>query len=219
MGRNIFPPRRASPRARPKPGYALTLNRLEDRVTPALGTFELDGNATTQATHDWDQVYNDTALNPAQNTSRSITGAVLFLHDPVNAPTDDIFVGGQSTDINNVSSWRVGRGTPQSKSDLADVFASASEELVNGEPHTIVHFGADRFHNNGNATMGFWFFQTPVAVNPNGTFSGTHTVGDILVVANFSSTVASFAAYRWVGPGGTARGTAAADARDRGLGR
>ena len=40
-------------------------------------------------------------------------------------------------------------------------------------------------------------------MNPNGTFSGTHTVGDILVVANFASSVASFAAYRWVGPGGS----------------
>src|SRR5205085_1471429 len=57
------------------------LLRLEDRVTPTLGTFELDGNATTQGTHDWNQVYNDAVLNPGQNTSGSISGAVGFLHD------------------------------------------------------------------------------------------------------------------------------------------
>ena len=104
MGRRFFPPRRAARRARPKAGYALALNRLEDRVTPALGTFELDGDATSQGNPDWDQVYNDSALNPTQNSSRSIPGAVTFLHDPVNSAADDIFTGGQSTDINNISS-------------------------------------------------------------------------------------------------------------------
>jgi len=32
----------------------LRLQRLEDRITPALGPFEIDGNAITQVTHDWD---------------------------------------------------------------------------------------------------------------------------------------------------------------------
>jgi len=42
--------------------YVPSLVRLEHRVLLALGTFELDGNATTQTTHDWDQVYNDAVL-------------------------------------------------------------------------------------------------------------------------------------------------------------
>src|SRR6516165_8943656 len=64
---------------------AFHLERLEDRITPVLGPFELDGNAITQVTHDWDQVYNDAVLNPGQNTSGSIPGAVTFIHDPTNS--------------------------------------------------------------------------------------------------------------------------------------
>jgi uncharacterized repeat protein (TIGR01451 family) len=204
MGLNLYrrhvSPRRACART---PRFRLSLDRLEGRITPALGPFELDGNAITQATHDWDQVYNDAVLNPAQDTSSAIPGAVVFINDAVNSPTDDIFTGGQSTDLNDLTSWHVGRGTPQSKADIADVFAVASEVQVGGQTHNIVNFGADRFDNTGNATMGFWFFQNPVSVNPNGTFSGAHAVGDILIVANFSSSVATFVAYRWVGPGGS----------------
>ena len=64
-------------------------------ITPDVSDlpFELDGNATTQATHDWDQVYNDAVLNPGQNTSGSIPGTATFLHDPVNSGTDDSFSG------------------------------------------------------------------------------------------------------------------------------
>src|SRR6516162_108321 len=54
-----------------KQRYGLQLERLEDRMTPSvlLGTFELDGNATTgvlgppsgstTSSHDWDQVFAD----------------------------------------------------------------------------------------------------------------------------------------------------------------
>src|SRR5262249_2894135 len=92
---------RTGGRARPPLEYASknrcvpSLQRLEDRVTPTLGTFELDANATTQTTHDWDQVYNDAVLHPGQNTSGSISGAVFFKHDQVNTLTDDVFIGGQ----------------------------------------------------------------------------------------------------------------------------
>jgi uncharacterized repeat protein (TIGR01451 family) len=182
----------------------LSLNGLEDRTAPALGTFELDGNATTQSTVDWDRVYNDAVLNPTQNASGSIPGAVVFLHDPVSSATDNIFAGGQTTDLNDVTAWRWTHGAPQQKSDIANIYAAAYDVPVGNTTHTVVNFGADRISNNGNATMGFWFFQNPVSVNANGTFSGTHTVGDILIEADFTSSVALFTAYRWVGSGGSA---------------
>ena len=72
-----------------------------------------------------------------------------------------------------------------------------------GRPTTIINFGADRYDNVGNTTLGIWFFQNPISKNPNGTFSGAHTVGDILVVADSSSGVATINVYRWVGPGGS----------------
>src|SRR5205823_12444681 len=86
-------------------GTAVSFNL--DRTPPTLGTFELDGNATTQTTQDWNQVYNDAVLNPGQNTSGSIPGAVVFLHDPVNSlTTDETFIGGNSKDINDVNQWQ-----------------------------------------------------------------------------------------------------------------
>ena len=179
------------------------LQRLKDRVTPTLDTFELDGNPTTQTTHDWDQVYNDAVINPGQNTSGSISGAVLFQHDPVNSPLDDIFSGGLSKDINDLNKWAVALGTPQTKADIAVVFAVAYQVQVGAQTHTILNFGADRFDNSGNATMGFWFFQNPIRLNANGTFTGAHAPGDILLVVDFSSSTATIDAYRWVGPGGS----------------
>jgi uncharacterized repeat protein (TIGR01451 family) len=185
------------------------LEWLEDRITPVTpGPFQLDGDAITQVTtpptHDWDQVYNDAVLNPGQNTSGSVPGAVSFVHDPVNSPTDNVFTGGSTTDINDTSKWLWKHGpAPQAKDDLADVFAVAYEVPVNGVTHTVIDFGADRYANNGSATLGFWFFQNPVKANADGTFSGTHTVGDVLIVADFSSAAAAISAYKWVGPGGS----------------
>jgi uncharacterized repeat protein (TIGR01451 family) len=159
---------------------------------------------TTPPTHDWDQVYNDAILNPGQNTSGSIPGAVSFVHDPVNSQADNILTGGSTKDINDVSQWVWTQGTPQNKDDLADVFAVAYSVPVSGGPnHTVIDFGADRYTNNGAATLGFWFYQNPVTANPDGTFSGTHTVGDVLIVADFSSAAATISAYKWVGPGGS----------------
>ena len=99
----------------------------------------------------------------------------------------------------------VGQGTPQSKADIADAYAAAYQVQVGGQTHTIVNFGADRFDNVGNTTIGFWFFQNPISSEPQRDFSGTHTVGDILVVADSSSGVATINAYRWVGPGGSTK--------------
>jgi uncharacterized repeat protein (TIGR01451 family) len=208
--KNLFTGRR--PRA-PGPGakrsssatrYVPSLQCLEDRVTPTLGTFELDGNATALALgHDWDQVYNDAVLNPGRNTSGSISGAVTFRHDPVNSGTDDIFTGGQSKDINDLNQWMAGQGAPQAKADIADVYAVAYEVQVGGVIHTVLNFGTDKIDNNGNSTVGFWFFQNPIGINANGTFTGAHAPGDILLVADFSSSSATISAYRWVGPGGS----------------
>ena len=177
-------------------GTAVSFNL--DTTPATLGTFELDGNATTQTTHDWDQVYNDAVVNPGQNKSGSIPGAVAFIHDP-----DISVTGGQSKDTNDVNEWGWTTGTPQDKATLLDVFAAAYSVPSGGENHTILDFGADRYDNVGSTTLGFWFFQNPISKNPNGTFSGAHTVGDIFIVADFSSAVATINVYKWVGSGGS----------------
>src|SRR6476646_9819516 len=43
------------------------------------GAFELDGNALTASTHDWDKVYNDHLTNPPGSTSGA--NAISFNSD------------------------------------------------------------------------------------------------------------------------------------------
>src|ERR1700720_3676044 len=56
-----------------------------------------------------------------------------------------------------------------------------------GDGHTIVYFGADRYAVNGDSNIGFWFTQTPIGLNSNGTFSGTHQNGDMFVLSAFGN--------------------------------
>jgi hypothetical protein len=73
----------------------------------------------------------------------------------------------------------------------------------------LLYYGMDRIDNSGDAQNGFWFFQNPVSLNADGTFSGVHTVGDVLLVSDFSvgGGTAIINVYKWVGVGGDTNGT------------
>ena len=79
---------------------------------------------------------------------------------------------------------------------------------MNGD--LVVYFGADRFANDGDAQLGFWFFQNNITTTANGSFSGTHVVGDILVLANLTNggATATIQVLEWVGTGGDQKGGA-----------
>jgi hypothetical protein len=137
------------------------------------GLFELDGNATDEAAVpgiDWATVF----ANQGQPGNSFIT-------DAVNA-NDNIFTTGGSKDGNDVTQWKWTSGSPPDKDDLENAFAFLTSDAAGNE---IVYFGADRFSNSGDSDIGFWFFKQAVSVNPNGSFNGAHSVGDILVVADF----------------------------------
>ena len=82
----------------------------------------------------------------------------------------------------------------------------------------LLFFGSDRFDNSGDAQQGFWFFQKEVQlgtganagkfVNADGT-PAVHTVGDILVLTNFSNGggTSTIGVFEWVGSGGDTNGT------------
>jgi hypothetical protein len=217
LGKGIWPMR----------GIAvLSTTALLLAVTNTLGDsgiFELDGNAVTTTnsttTHDWDQVHTDAVAN---NTSTSGASAVSFVHDVTNTTADTEFTGGGSKDVSGIQKgpWLWNSSKPQAKDDIADAFAAAYS--VNG--HTFLYFGMDRYDNSGDATVGFWFFQDS-AVGLNGAkqgagthFTGIHTDGDLLLVADFSTggSNPTINAWRWSGsdasgslqsipvPGGTA---------------
>jgi hypothetical protein len=154
--------------------------------------FELDGNALSVASDDWDKV--------ALGTS-SATPAV-FVRDAIPPAADRIFTGGGSKDERDISgagqTWAHTTGEPPDKNDIEHAFAGAYFD-DNGD--LLIYFGADRFANNGDSAVGFWFFQDNVSVNPDGSFSGTHVPGDILITSDFRNGggVSVINVFKWVG--------------------
>src|SRR5207249_1100170 len=68
-------------------------------------------------------------------------------------------------------------------------------------PNNILYFGADRLANNGDAQLGFWFFRNAVSPNADGTFSGSHAVGDLLILVNYlqGGAINNIQVFKWVG--------------------
>jgi len=114
--------------------------------------------------------------------------------DPANAVnnTDDQFTQG-SKDGQQTSSWRWSFGSANAKGDITNAAAA----LVEG---CILRFAADRTSDNGDASIGFWFFRNPVTRNDDGSFSGSHLNGDLLILSDFTSggTKPTIKVYEWL---------------------
>lgn len=151
------------------------------------GIFEFDGDAV-----------NDPACDGDDWNSVSKT----FVADKIGKAGDNTyFFQGGSKDIHDVSDWR--NRTNDEAPDKDDITnAYAKPYIRNGQ--LIVAFGADRFSNNGDAQMGFWFFQDSIDVGADGKFDGLHRVGDILVLVDFTNggAIQTMKAYKWVTSGG-----------------
>jgi hypothetical protein len=161
------------------------------------GVFELDGNAIhgtmVPPGDDWDNVL-------LGGGGLSLVNTGLITDAPSDA--DDNFQGGGSKDLNDVSSWGWATNSVPNKDDLLHAFAAIYR--MPSDNHIHIYFGADRYSNGGDAQIGFWFFVNKISKNQDGTFSGTHAIGDILVLSDFTQggSVPSFTVYEWVGSGG-----------------
>ncbi len=165
------------------------------------GTFELDGNATDSSTvsgHDWNTALTPGGNPPLPTGQLANTGVVV---DPLN---QTIFTGGGSKDDLDIPSWQHTNGSVPDKDEITNAYASAYNK--NGD--LVVYFGADRFATNGNAALGFWFFQDDVMPGANGKFTGAHTKGDLLVLSEFTNggSQPTIQVYEWT-PGGPINGT------------
>ena len=118
-----------------------------------------------------------------------------YSHD-ANSSNDNQFTQG-SKDEMQISGWNWSNGSTNNKGDITNGAAILGVE--NG--HNILYFAGDRFVNNGDAAIGFWFFKSPVSLvgTTSGTFSGTHTNGDLLIVSHFTQGggTASILIYVW----------------------
>ncbi|HEY6191188.1 MAG TPA: T9SS type A sorting domain-containing protein, partial [Bacteroidota bacterium] len=152
--------------------------------------FELDGDPNAVAPNppdDWNLIFNGSA-HPT-----STTGIV----SDFPSKADDYFVIG-TKDIVDVTQWHYNVQSTPDKDDILNAGAA--------EYGTRLYFFGDRYSVNGNAQIGFWFFQDTVHLNTSSnTFTGQHEIGDLLVLSNFiqgGGTPVIFA-YEWVGSGGS----------------
>ena len=186
------------------------------------GRFQLDGDAssstlgTPPAVDDWDKVCHQygppgTACGSASDTTGSTAG--LWTCDTsrntaasctLNAT---VFTGGGSKDPQLLSSWnwKDGAGGLPAKDNLVHAFAvrysltpSATCPSLSSTCE-VIYFGLDRYDNSGDAQNGFWFFKGKVGLNADGSFSGSHQNGDVLVVSDFSigGTNSIITVYTW----------------------
>jgi hypothetical protein len=174
-------------------------------ATHDVRRFELDADALngTASGEDW---------NLVAPTDRSTTDIVAtFVNDGAAPPADvSYFTGGGSKDLNDVTDWRhtTGDVAPE-KNEITHAFAvayrSARDTGKTDVGDLLFFFGLDRFANNGDAQVGFWFFRDAVGMAGGGSFSGKHRVGDILVLSHFTQggRVPDVNVYKWVGSGGS----------------
>jgi hypothetical protein len=132
--------------------------------------FELDGNA--EVNNGWETDWAALA---------SLPGPTVFIADPAPA---SILVGPGSRDTIDLEYWRHQDGAVFESKDITNAYAAASFNLNN---ELIIYFGADRYANWGAAHLGFWLFQEQVTPMANGTFTGAHQAGDVLILADFSN--------------------------------
>ena len=152
------------------------------------GIFELEGNATDQGGQPGDDWQN--------GTPGAADTLFIGMDEEEEGPDDSYFTTGGSKDENELSEWKwSSTDVAPDKDELLDVFAAVYEDGAD----TLVYFGADKLDDSGDAQIGFWFFQDEVSLNANGNFNGTHTVGDVLVLSDFTNggEVDLICVYEW----------------------
>jgi len=181
----------------PSPVPTPTPGPQPDSVKNVFEAFDGDAvNDPGVAGEDWNTINPNTnpgtPPNGGVNNDPPFGSAIVrtFVYDPAVA-SDFIYTGGSSKDFNDVSVWNnVMKGTGPDKDDVEHAYAAKYIDSITG--NTVLVFGGDRPTSNGDANIGFWFFQNPVFVGPNGTFVdangalATHAVGDVFVLSAFT---------------------------------
>jgi hypothetical protein len=151
-----------------------------------LSEFEVDGNALNDPSvpgDDWDLLYG------GGGSQQIWTGVML--------DTLGTYKGG--TDLDDFSTLTWDNGGAPDKADLLHAYVA-----VYANNH--VFFGADRYGVTGTTYMGFWLLQNPVTLTWDGRtghFVGNRTVGDILILADFTNGggKVTVGVYKWMGVG------------------
>jgi hypothetical protein len=194
------------------------------------GAFELDGNAVSAnaptpvgPADDWDRVCHQVTAGGTDSAGHA-TGAQCASATNTNGATavswtdarvnEEIYTGGGSKDFNDPQAdwlWKP-KDTVPDKDTITHSFAarySLPKSATCPAPAAattceVIFFGSDRFANDGDSQLGFWFFQNKIQTTNTASqggfkFSGQHQTGDILVISNFSNggTTSTIKIYSW----------------------
>ncbi|NVK21269.1 MAG: hypothetical protein HWD86_02010 [Kangiellaceae bacterium] len=157
----------------------------------AVDPLELDGN-----------IQKDTAADDWENVNSNMASGELVATGVVaDLPPATIFWKGGSKDTEDVTQWWYKDGAVPDKDDLRNGYAAA----YNSADDLIFYFGAERYANNGDAIMGFWFFQDKVGPDGSNRFTGQHQENDLFIVMEYpqgSNAEPFVQVMRWVNSGG-----------------
>jgi uncharacterized repeat protein (TIGR01451 family) len=173
------------------------------------GQFEMDGNIAQQAAtappYDWGTLFNSSGVQTV--TPDPVNGPLLASQFVVDTATPDSSYFASNKDIETVSQWGCGPiNNPSNKDDIQNAYA-AIYQIPAGAPesagHKVLYMASERDTNNGTSFAGFWLFKDKtVGCDPAvGTFTGSHTVGDLLVVSDYTNGggTQDVSVYKWVG--------------------
>ena len=137
-------------------------------------------------------------VSAQDNCSLTSTNAAL----PFCTADATTYATGSKDTLEITPGWQCNRdNNVNSKIDIMNAYSAA---YTAGNGDKIMYFGMEKNKDNGTNNVGFWFLQGNAnCVSPGGNtpFTGTHQVGDVLVVSEFSSGggVSTILAYKWVG--------------------
>jgi hypothetical protein len=206
--------------------YSSVTRGVNGTTAASHGASGVSGRVTQVVTgsvpgDDWDQVYDAVQANghPSLDEPNPCSGAAWtggssitacdWIHDE---PNQSIFTQGGSKDDLDIPNWRHTDGSVPDSDDITDGYAAKYEDVdvpLDDENHDFLYFGADRTAVNGAKDMGFWFFKSPVSPNEDGTFTGEHQLGDILLLGTFTEggAATNIRVFKWVGTGGNTNDT------------
>ena len=174
-------------------GSTALLAALLFGVAPAYavhndGVFQLDGDAKASTCgggplatgpsafggtigcggDDWNTLYNCAAgggLGCTKNVPGVGNGATAISDLITDLSPKSIFRGGGSKDEKDMTAWKWTDGAVPDKDDLIQAFAALYTPTSGPSAGSkLLYFGANRLSVDGDAQIGFWFFQTSVAI-------------------------------------------------------
>lgn len=157
-----------------------------------------EGDETSKPGVDWDEVFKAWTANPATTCAALGLVECTFIHDGIGPST---FTGGNTKDHLPVSGWKHTSGASPDKGEILNAYAA---KAIDGNDQ-ILYFGMDRYAVDGSTDIGFWFFQAEIGLEGDGSFSGSQTDGDILILATFTQggAATNVRVFKWEEGAGT----------------